>query len=173
MPRCDALMANSDGIAWAGTDRARKHGRGQGLHPGAGIELYEHFEKCLLHRCVRPVSHVLNSSPKQGQSAPSARSTGTVSDRAPEAAEFKAGKGIRTLDIQLGKLTLYQLSYARAHLIVTPRPFGANERHRQRCGRCSRRSGTPPNHPAAGSRKPPAGRRTGLVRATTKIFTNQ
>ena len=25
----------------------------------------------------------------------------------------KAGKGIRTLDIQLGKLTLYQLSYAR------------------------------------------------------------
>ena len=26
----------------------------------------------------------------------------------------KAGKGIRTLDIQLGKLTLYQLSYARA-----------------------------------------------------------
>jgi len=28
--------------------------------------------------------------------------------------EQKAGKGIRTLDIQLGKLTLYQLSYARA-----------------------------------------------------------
>ncbi|MEY4822135.1 MAG: hypothetical protein RLY72_1787, partial [Planctomycetota bacterium] len=27
--------------------------------------------------------------------------------------EQKAGKGIRTLDIQLGKLTLYQLSYAR------------------------------------------------------------
>ena len=26
----------------------------------------------------------------------------------------KADKGIRTLDIQLGKLTLYQLSYARA-----------------------------------------------------------
>ena len=25
----------------------------------------------------------------------------------------KADKGIRTLDIQLGKLTLYQLSYAR------------------------------------------------------------
>ncbi len=26
---------------------------------------------------------------------------------------FKAGEGTRTLDIQLGKLTLYQLSYAR------------------------------------------------------------
>ncbi len=31
----------------------------------------------------------------------------------PPAIPTKAGKGIRTLDIQLGKLTLYQLSYAR------------------------------------------------------------
>ncbi len=29
----------------------------------------------------------------------------------------RAGEGIRTLDIQLGKLTLCQLSYARNHLI--------------------------------------------------------
>jgi len=29
----------------------------------------------------------------------------------------KAGKGIRTLDIQLGKLTLYQLSYARNSIL--------------------------------------------------------
>gem|GEM_PF-2769509 len=29
-------------------------------------------------------------------------------------AAIKAGKGTRTLDIQLGKLTLYQLSYARS-----------------------------------------------------------
>ena len=29
----------------------------------------------------------------------------------------KAGKGIRTLDIQLGKLTLYQLSYARVSAV--------------------------------------------------------
>ena len=29
----------------------------------------------------------------------------------------KAGKGIRTLDIQLGKLTLYQLSYARVSTV--------------------------------------------------------
>ena len=29
----------------------------------------------------------------------------------------KAGKGIRTLDIQLGKLTLYQLSYARITVV--------------------------------------------------------
>ncbi len=27
--------------------------------------------------------------------------------------DFKAGEEVRTLDIQLGKLTLYQLSYAR------------------------------------------------------------
>ena len=33
--------------------------------------------------------------------------------RGPYGFRFKAGKGIRTLDIQLGKLTLYQLSYAR------------------------------------------------------------
>ena len=29
------------------------------------------------------------------------------------AASIKAGEGTRTLDIQLGKLTLYQLSYTR------------------------------------------------------------
>lgn len=28
---------------------------------------------------------------------------------------FRAGKEVRTLDIQLGKLTLYQLSYSREH----------------------------------------------------------
>ena len=28
---------------------------------------------------------------------------------------LKAGEGTRTLDIQLGKLALYQLSYARKH----------------------------------------------------------
>ena len=33
--------------------------------------------------------------------------------RGPEGIPTKAGEGIRTLDIQLGKLTLYQLSYAR------------------------------------------------------------
>ena len=36
--------------------------------------------------------------------------------RGPYGFRFKAGKGIRTLDIQLGKLTLYQLSYARDHV---------------------------------------------------------
>ena len=34
----------------------------------------------------------------------------------------KAGKGTRTLDIQLGKLTLYQLSYAREQVIVSQQP---------------------------------------------------
>ena len=31
---------------------------------------------------------------------------------------FRAGEGTRTLDIQLGKLALYQLSYARDSLSV-------------------------------------------------------
>ena len=31
------------------------------------------------------------------------------------AGQKKAGNGIRTRDIQLGKLTLYQLSYSRKH----------------------------------------------------------
>jgi hypothetical protein len=30
----------------------------------------------------------------------------------------KAGEGIRTLDIQLGKLTLYQLSYTRSNALL-------------------------------------------------------
>lgn len=34
-------------------------------------------------------------------------------DRGPLGFRVKAGEGIRTLDIQLGKLTLYQLSYTR------------------------------------------------------------
>jgi hypothetical protein len=38
---------------------------------------------------------------------------GTARSGLPPANSNKAGKGIRTLDIQLGKLTLYQLSYAR------------------------------------------------------------
>jgi hypothetical protein len=32
--------------------------------------------------------------------------------------QAKAGEGIRTLDIQLGKLTLYQLSYARGRRAI-------------------------------------------------------
>ena len=40
-----------------------------------------------------------------------ARSQATTTP--PPTIPTKAGKGIRTLDIQLGKLTLYQLSYAR------------------------------------------------------------
>ena len=38
----------------------------------------------------------------------------------PPAIPTKAGKGIRTLDIQLGKLTLYQLSYARRTVVSLP-----------------------------------------------------
>ena len=38
---------------------------------------------------------------------------GTATTTPPPSIPTKAGKGIRTLDIQLGKLTLYQLSYAR------------------------------------------------------------
>ena len=45
----------------------------------------------------------------EGSSRNSKRTPPLVTQRR----RFKAGKGIRTLDIQLGKLTLYQLSYAR------------------------------------------------------------
>jgi hypothetical protein len=40
----------------------------------------------------------------------------------------KAGEEVRTLDIQLGKLTLYQLSYARVNimLIRSPQPSSFN-----------------------------------------------
>ena len=41
------------------------------------------------------------------------RSTKPPPNPPPPTIPTKAGKGIRTLDIQLGKLTLYQLSYAR------------------------------------------------------------
>jgi hypothetical protein len=34
---------------------------------------------------------------------------------------LQAGEGVRTLDIQLGKLALYQLSYTRAKPTVLPR----------------------------------------------------
>ena len=42
-----------------------------------------------------------------------ARSQATTTPPPAISTKTKAGKGIRTLDIQLGKLTLYQLSYAR------------------------------------------------------------
>ena len=42
-----------------------------------------------------------------------ATTTTTTTTTPPPTIPTKAGKGIRTLDIQLGKLTLYQLSYAR------------------------------------------------------------
>ena len=42
-----------------------------------------------------------------------ARSQATTTPPPAISTKAKAGKGIRTLDIQLGKLTLYQLSYAR------------------------------------------------------------
>jgi hypothetical protein len=42
---------------------------------------------------------------------------------------FKAGEEVRTLDIQLGKLTLYQLSYARRlRFNSNPRPLAVNFR---------------------------------------------
>tara|TARA_Y100000589_G_C26821801_1_gene494178 strand:- start:57 stop:389 length:333 start_codon:yes stop_codon:yes gene_type:complete len=34
---------------------------------------------------------------------------------------FEAGEGARTLDIQLGRLTLYQLSYTRKSLLIEQR----------------------------------------------------
>src|SRR6185503_4723889 len=46
--------------------------------------------------------------PGQGKGAPSGRSR-----RAPETLETGAGNGGRTRDLKLGKLALYQLSYAR------------------------------------------------------------
>ena len=36
-----------------------------------------------------------------------------------------AGKGARTLDLNLGKVALYQLSYSRDESIVTPCPMEA------------------------------------------------
>ena len=62
---------------------------------GLGTEVRHKLDFHLKHRR----SIALNRHPSRSQT--------------PSASNFKAGKGIRTLDIQLGKLTLYQLSYAR------------------------------------------------------------
>ena len=35
-----------------------------------------------------------------------------------------AGNGIRTRDTELGKLVLYQLSYARPHSLLSNDPYG-------------------------------------------------
>ena len=54
------------------------------------------------------------SAPKQAPDfAPGTVACSTFTTTPPPTIPTKAGKGIRTLDIQLGKLTLYQLSYAR------------------------------------------------------------
>ena len=54
------------------------------------------------------------SAPKQAPDfAPGTVARSTFTTTPPPTIPSKAGKGIRTLDIQLGKLTLYQLSYAR------------------------------------------------------------
>ena len=43
-----------------------------------------------------------------------------MTDRAVETRSKKAGEGARTLDIQLGRLTLYQLSYTRKATLRRP-----------------------------------------------------
>ena len=43
----------------------------------------------------------------------------------------RAGEGIRTLDMQLGKLPLYQLSYTREEVAMLPEPRETrNDMHR-------------------------------------------
>ena len=42
----------------------------------------------------------------------------------PEGRKVGAGNGVRTRDIQLGKLTLYQLSYARSSVRTRPKTSG-------------------------------------------------
>ena len=64
--------------------------------------------------------HGSKSALEQGSDfAPGTVAPGTSITTPPPAisTKTKAGKGIRTLDIQLGKLTLYQLSYARITVI--------------------------------------------------------
>ncbi len=59
------------------------------------------------------------STPKQGTDFAPKRLRAAIHHHTPPAisTKTKAGKGIRTLDIQLGKLTLYQLSYARITVV--------------------------------------------------------
>ena len=66
--------------------------------------------------------------------------------------EGKAGEGVRTLDIQLGKLTLYQLSYTRRTVfIIAFRPWSVKV------------AGTPQARTAAHAGKPPCGRDVSLT----------
>ena len=58
--------------------------------------------------CPRAISSADRRTP-----TPCTRGANTASTRSDIGVRMKAGKGTRTLDIQLGKLTLYQLSYAR------------------------------------------------------------
>src|ERR1700751_2195025 len=71
--------------------------------------------------------------PDQGCALPTELS-GLAAVRSVRAA-FGAGNGIRTRDIQLGRLTLYQLSYSRLLLLVPGwRGLDSNQR-RRRAGR--------------------------------------
>jgi hypothetical protein len=59
------------------------------------------------------------------------------------------------------------------NLIVTPRPLGANERHRQRCGWCSTRPGPPGYERSADPQKPPLSLPQAYRTATSQFFQNQ
>ncbi len=60
-------------------------------------------------------------------------------------AKKKAGDGIRTHDIQLGKLTLYQLSYTRIAALIVARPPPPGKHPRKAILR--RPMPLPPTHP--------------------------